>query len=482
MTMPLLSSSLAALHLLLFGSNPVENDVLRWKSCGFNFDSDIHWGLKQSLGGPCGILAAVQAYVIDHLLFTVKVATTASSSSNGSSSTAMPFTVTAEQADEALLTVLVQMLDRAIPAGRSAGNRTVCIITGTSLDSLTVRIANSTQARAVLLSRIADLRSDIGILLFVFSLLLTRSIEAVKADSDDSTQPLVARFGHTSQELVNLCLTGVATSNVFNNSKTIDAGGLTLRGISQQQRVGYLSLLECLRYTEVGSFFKLPTHPVFVIASESHFTVLFGLSPAIGQPTARQQQQNAFKRVFEQFDPQSNGYVPSDTLPQLLRALNCGHINVATAQSALDPDQLGIVLLQPLLLQLQTWLPLATERSAQQQTAPFTCAACTYNNSGQRSVCEMCNTARPPAPVVRAAEAAADSNRFTMYHYNGLVRNGNSSSSNCTEVSIHLIDGGGAQQTQAGQETNGRSLADVIQTRWLNALVEYPQGAEPRIT
>jgi hypothetical protein len=45
-----------------------------------------------------------------------------------------------------------------------------------------------------------------------------------------------------------------------------------LRGIDCQSEVGFLALLEHLRYCEVGSFLKNPKHPVWVMGSETHLT------------------------------------------------------------------------------------------------------------------------------------------------------------------------------------------------------------------
>jgi hypothetical protein len=45
-----------------------------------------------------------------------------------------------------------------------------------------------------------------------------------------------------------------------------------LRGLIKQSDVGFLALLEHLRYCEVGSFFKNPKHSVWVVGSETHLT------------------------------------------------------------------------------------------------------------------------------------------------------------------------------------------------------------------
>ncbi len=39
---------------------------------GFYFDNKIKYGIYQKEGGPCGILAAVQAFFLKHLLFVTQ--------------------------------------------------------------------------------------------------------------------------------------------------------------------------------------------------------------------------------------------------------------------------------------------------------------------------------------------------------------------------------------------------------------------------
>eukprot|EP00494_Astrolonche_serrata_P019194 UN19394 len=73
--------------------------------------------------------------------------------------------------------------------------------------------------------------------------MMTRSINRILKDMDDSEQALVQKFGHCSQELVNLMICGRAVTNVFDKEKKLD-GGLSLYGIPFQTDIGYLTLLE----------------------------------------------------------------------------------------------------------------------------------------------------------------------------------------------------------------------------------------------
>ena len=50
---------------------------------------------------------------------------------------------------------------------------------------------------------------------------------------------------------------------------------LVLKGIEKQSDIGLLSLFEHYKSIKVGNNLKNPKFPIWVICSESHFTVLF---------------------------------------------------------------------------------------------------------------------------------------------------------------------------------------------------------------
>ena len=70
--------------------------------------------------------------------------------------------------------------------------------------------------------------------------------------------------------------------------------GLTLKGIDQQADIGYLSQLEALRYCQVGSYYKIPVYPIWIIGSASHFTVIFSSSKKINEES---QEEKLLSRV-----------------------------------------------------------------------------------------------------------------------------------------------------------------------------------------
>ena len=120
-----------------------------------------------------------------------------------------------------------------------------------------------------------------GVVLFVYSCIFSRTIAKVQTDMDTAsglTPTLVGAHNYCSQEMVNLLLTGRATSNVFDGQKVLgddDADAVTLHGVSKRTTVGFLTLFEAYDYMTVGGNLKTPLYPIWVICSESHYSILF---------------------------------------------------------------------------------------------------------------------------------------------------------------------------------------------------------------
>mmetsp|Transcript_59966 Transcript_59966/g.135641 ORF Transcript_59966/g.135641 Transcript_59966/m.135641 type:complete len:188 (-) Transcript_59966:169-732(-) len=105
---------------------------------------------------------------------------------------------------------------------------------------------------------------------------------------------LLDRHAYMSQEGVNLLLSGRAVSNVFDGERVLSdqvqgsGDSVTLRGLSARGKVGFLTLQEAYNYLEVGSFLKCPETPVWVVYSESHYSVLFATEPgAVVDPRSK---------------------------------------------------------------------------------------------------------------------------------------------------------------------------------------------------
>lgn len=140
---------------------------------------------------------------------------------------------------------------------------------------------NYTNLELFLDQHIEQFESEVlGCLLLVISAVLSRSIEKVKEDMDVPTTTLIGAHGYCTQELVNLLLCGQAVSNVFDHDMELDSGNdniTLLKGIKKHSEIGFLSLFEHYNICKVGSYLKTPRFPIWVVCSESHFSVLFGL-------------------------------------------------------------------------------------------------------------------------------------------------------------------------------------------------------------
>ena len=124
--------------------------------------------------------------------------------------------------------------------------------------------------------------SSEGVTLFLYSVILTKGIHNLQIEMDNTDNTLIGNHGHCTQELVNLMLTGKAVSNCFDGyviinhtrDKVLDEN-YVLHGLHQRSEFGFLTIFEHFKYMEVGSFYKSPIYPIWVICKEYHYSVLF---------------------------------------------------------------------------------------------------------------------------------------------------------------------------------------------------------------
>lgn len=112
-------------------------------------------------------------------------------------------------------------------------------------------------------------------------------------------------------------------------------------GINEQTDVGFITLMEQMRYCTVGSFYKNPKHPVWVMGSETHlsgelhtfiniegicfskfvlvFSVLFSNEKSL---VCLETQGEFGRRTFKSFDPDGNNFIPTKSLQEVLEKCN----------------------------------------------------------------------------------------------------------------------------------------------------------------
>ncbi|KAG6975927.1 hypothetical protein JG688_00001886 [Phytophthora aleatoria] len=309
------------------------DDSQRWYQQGFELQSlrDFPLGLVQSHGGPCGVLAAVQAEMLRLFLFVRHRYTLSNSDFNLQQLMERERLAEDEAARrqllaEAMASLLVQCVgdDRAVHVvvqedadkGAAATYRECTILvpfmpTENSPPDLVELLYHEMPAFC----------SPHGVINFTFSVLRTKGVAAVREEMDDPANTLTGAFGHCTQELVNLLLTGNAVSNVFDGSVPMGDTGLFLHGVSQRARIGYLTQLEALRYCQVGSYYKSPQFPVWVLGSSSHFSVGFALDARVCEESASAQLFQRVQRVFKTFDPMETGFMEMVSLAESLKQL-----------------------------------------------------------------------------------------------------------------------------------------------------------------
>ncbi|KAL3592549.1 hypothetical protein D5086_011189 [Populus alba] len=257
------------LFSMVFGSC-VSNDILaQWSNQGIRFspDPETSMGLVQHEGGPCGVLATIQAFVLKHLLFFPNEIGKVTSnlpqnlSSGGLSKSQYVASdnfssLTEDAKARALVKSMGEILfmcgnnKRAVIAtlnvvGLDTEGFAKNEIIAKALEGLTIESASDLQkilridtytsqttALQKLHTALPVFQSRMGALLFLISALLSRGLDSIQADRDDPNLPLVtAPFGHASQEIVNLLLCGQAVPNVFDGRMDF-GGGMFLKGIS----------------------------------------------------------------------------------------------------------------------------------------------------------------------------------------------------------------------------------------------------------
>lgn len=121
------------------------------------------------------------------------------------------------------------------------------------------------------------------------------------------------------QEIVNLLLSGQAVPNVFDGNMDL-GGGMSLKGISRTVEVGFLTLLESLNFCKVGHHLKCPRWPIWVVGSESHYTVLFAPDTNVQDENELEGRESQIRKAFDAQDQSGGGgFISVEGFHQVLR-------------------------------------------------------------------------------------------------------------------------------------------------------------------
>lgn len=341
-----LERSLERTRRLLWGAQVKEEVFRRWAQ-GFTFSAEEPSALVQQEGGPCAAIAPVQAFLLKILL-----AETPGHSFRD---------LTSEKCNSLLVRAVCMVISQCVAPKYSvavyrkeeqdAESTTAEASTEEQCDSIDQfhrrlevhSFQTLSQVEAFYTRNIRILKDSYGVLLLLYSVILSKGVDVVEEELSELSDPLIhSVYGYGSQGLINLMLTGRAVAHVWDHDQVV--GGLRLRGIERQNDIGFLTIMEHMQYCTVGSFYKNPKHPVWVLASETHLTVLFSPERRLAAPETAGE---SAERIFRSFDPEGNNFIPSEALQDVLCAadLVSEPEYVELMRRKLDAESLGIILL-----------------------------------------------------------------------------------------------------------------------------------------
>lgn len=344
-----LDQELASTRRLLWGDQ-VKDDVFRRWAQGFQFSQDEPSALIQLEGGPCAAIAPVQGFLLKILL----------SETPGHNF----HDLTSEKCNSLLVRAVCTILSQCLAPKYSVAvyrksDSDAETSSGNTLEGHSTTVYDTieqfhrrievhpfqtiSEVESFYTRNIRILKDKYGVLLLLYSVILSKGVSVVETELAELSDPLIhSIYGYGSQGLINLMLTGRAVAHVWDHDQVV--GGLRLRGIERQNDIGFLTIMEHMQYCTVGSFYKNPKHPVWVLASDTHLTVLFSLERRLAAPETVGE---SAERIFRSFDPEGNNFIPSAALQDVLCAadLVSEPEYVELMRRKLDSENLGIILL-----------------------------------------------------------------------------------------------------------------------------------------
>ncbi|KAM9359685.1 inactive ubiquitin carboxyl-terminal hydrolase MINDY-4B [Symphorus nematophorus] len=289
------SAGLQSLRRILFGRTfHVFN--YEWRKSVFQFretNSEFSYALDTDRGGAAAVQMVVQARIIKHLLFTCQ-----SSERQTLDSLCDVGPKDQDRALAAALTDSLWLAGQEVSATVTLVTEDYCITPHLDykLDTFTERLQlfmfyKKENVRSFILDHIQCFKDEDshGVVLFLYSLICSRTVDRLKDDLDSTTSHLLnVSLGNfvCRQALLNLLLTGRACPNVFNGTVSCGEDGRPLQrplqGVLCRTDVGFMMWSreqeDRGRLPQVGSMLKTPRFPVWLCCINSSFSVLFSVS------------------------------------------------------------------------------------------------------------------------------------------------------------------------------------------------------------
>ncbi|KAM9279233.1 inactive ubiquitin carboxyl-terminal hydrolase MINDY-4B [Morus bassanus] len=277
------------LRKLLFG-NVFHLFSCEWTKSHFRFRepySDLAYALEAEKGGTRAILMAVQAHIIKYLLFVRNTECT---------HLERLCRISRQEQGEALAVALADTLWAAGGGGRAV----ICLITTAiyvmpsgdyKADNFTERIqlfefSEKAAAQEFIFDHINCFKGEgsHGVILFLYSLLFSRTLERVQEDLDGTATPLLKfSFGNITctPAVLSLLLTGRASPHELDSNQEPEPGGGGIEARRRRGSVGYLRWGRAQAERQVCPRLRTPRLPVWLCSVTGRHSVLFGTDSRI---------------------------------------------------------------------------------------------------------------------------------------------------------------------------------------------------------
>ena len=284
---PINQQEISKLKFIVFGS--VERQIPNsWKNKGFEINKYCSFGFMQKKGGPCTVLASINAYLFKHLLFSEFESFNCVSIINN----CPKLTPTEDQVYNAFAYALTNILYKC-----AVDTKLVKLamynpnpIQIAKVDGITERmeiyefkttstLIEMTELVEFILLNIHCFKGNTvklnshALLAVLYSCVLTRGLDLLQQDLQGNG-PLIdniVEFEYGTQSVVNLMLTGRAVMDTLDFK---EASQLGLQGIQQQSDIGFLTPIDKM----VGQCLQCPRYPIWILLNESHYTVMFKIN------------------------------------------------------------------------------------------------------------------------------------------------------------------------------------------------------------
>lgn len=285
MTTVLSREVVTELQTLMFGDAPFDREmkanISRWfqQSIGFGVGhkAEVFFGgFVQPYAGPCGLHAVLNAFTLCELLFGVSEYDLSMKPDQVLQSIRSLDDMSKTQIDDVFAMVaLVGALAFSI---WQAGNGRTAVVVFFVQPSLRMTTLNSyDDVFHFVFENSVHFTSNMGMMNFVYSLLMSRGLEQVKADMGGryGINCLVQDHGTCSQDLLNLATIGLAIPSVHNDNAGNESFGV---GLPRRSVVGFISNYAA---AGVGSHYLNPMVPFWLISGEGHVTLLLSDDPLV---------------------------------------------------------------------------------------------------------------------------------------------------------------------------------------------------------